>query len=78
MGRLWRILKAAVLAPQIGARLLPQCMSPTVAHHVISVWCGIWSLSGHSGHGRTERSAALITRSLRSGDRIELLVCCAA
>jgi hypothetical protein len=27
-------------------------MSPEMAHRVISVRCGIWSLSGQSGHGR--------------------------
>jgi hypothetical protein len=32
---------------KIFATLLLQCMSPNVAHRIISARCGIWSLSGH-------------------------------
>src|ERR1700731_2201406 len=41
-------LSALAPAQRAGAQRL--C---AVAHRVISLRCGIWSLSGHRGHGRT-------------------------
>jgi hypothetical protein len=47
----------ATLGAKQVSRLL-RCMSPSLAHSVVSVRCGIWSLSGQSGHRSSRANQA--------------------